>query len=56
MEAPAEVNVINNMNNDANILKTEIQNDGAQQQHSDATTINGGTAGEPSAEKNEKEW
>lgn len=52
MEAPAEVNVINNMNNDANILKTEIQNDGAQQQHSDATTING----EPSAEKNEKEW
>lgn len=51
MEAPAEVNVINNMNNDANILKTEIQNDGAQQ-HSDATTING----EPSAEKNEKEW
>lgn len=53
MEAPAEVNV----NNDANILKTEIQNDGAQQQNSDATTINGGTAGsEPSAEKNEKEW
>lgn len=44
MEAPAEVNV----NNDANILKTE------------EPTINGGTAGasssEPSAEKNEKEW
>lgn len=38
MEAPAEVNV----NNDANILKTE------------EPTINGGT--EPSAEKNEKEW
>lgn len=32
MEAPAEVNVINNMNNDANILKTE------------EPTINGGTA------------
>lgn len=45
MEAPAEVNVINNMNNDANILKTEIQNDGA-----------GASSSEPSAEKNEKEW
>lgn len=45
MEAPAEVNVINNMNNDANILKTE------------EPTINGGTSSsEPSAEKNEKEW
>lgn len=40
MEAPAEVNV----NNDANILKTE------------EPTINGASSSEPSAEKNEKEW
>lgn len=39
MEAPAEVNV----NNDANILKTE------------EPTINASSS-EPSAEKNEKEW